>query len=192
MQQLRNAINQMIGITDDEFEKFVADSEVKIFKKQEYLNQPPNVPNHIYFINNGLLRLSIIDLNGDEHTTHFALENQFIADYSNFIMQTTSIYHIQALELSECVVIPRNSIEWGYKYLTQGEKLGRMIAEYYFMFLEEKIKTLYIVTPKDRYDNLGKQFYNIHNRVPQHLIASFLGISPIHLSQLKKADSQKV
>ncbi len=122
-----------------------------------------------------------------EHTIHFALENQFIADYSNFIQKLPSFYSLQALEETEVVVLPRATIDWGYEHLQAGQKMGRLIAEYYFIYQDDRIKNTYIRTPKQRYDSITEVFPNIHNRVPQHMIASYLGITPIHLSRLKKA-----
>jgi len=90
------------------------------------------------------------------------------------------------VEETEVVILPRASIEWGYQNLNEGQKLGRLIAEYYFIYHDNRIKNLYVRTPKERYDNITNIFPNIHNRVPQHMIASYLGITPIHLSRLKK------
>jgi hypothetical protein len=70
--------------------------------------------------------------------------------------------------------------------MEEGNKLGRLIAEYYFMYQDERINNRYIRTPKERYDLIETIFPNIHQRAPQHLIASYLGITPIHLSRLKK------
>jgi CRP-like cAMP-binding protein len=134
----------------------------------------------------------ITDKEGDEHTIHFALENQFISDYSNFMQKQPSFYTLQALEETEVVVVPRSAIEWGYKNLKEGEKMGRLIAEYYFIYQDNRIKNTYSRTPKERYDNITNVFPNIHNRVPQHMIASYLGITPVHLSRLKKTETPKV
>jgi hypothetical protein len=79
------------------------------------------------------------------------LENQFIADYSNFIQQQPSIYTLQTLEETQVLILPRSAIEWGYKNLTDGQKMGRLIAEYYFIYQDDRIKNLYIRTPKERY-----------------------------------------
>lgn len=64
--------------------------------------------------------------------------------------------------------------------------MGRLVAEYYYIYQDDRIKNNYVRTPKQRYDSITEVFFNIHNRVPQHMIASYLGISPIHLSRLKK------
>jgi len=192
MEQIRQVIKQMINVTEDELNDFLSQTIVKTYKRNEILSQPNVIPNEIFFINKGLIRVLITDNEGTEHTIHFALENQFIADYSNFIQRQPSIYSLQALEETEVVVLPRSSIEWGYKHLTDGQKMGRLITEYYFIYQDNRIKNLYVRTPKQRYDNITDVFPNIHNRVPQHMIASYLGITPIHLSRLKKSEIEKL
>lgn len=181
----------MINVTEDELRDFLSQATLKTFKKNETVSRPNAVPNEIFFINKGLIRFIITDNEGNEHTIYFALENQFIADYSNFIQETPSMYVLQAVEETEVVVLPRSTIEWGYKHLTEGQKMGRLIAEYYFMYQDDRIKNIYARTPKQRYDTISDVFPNIHHRVPQHMIASYLGISPVHLSRLKKAEFSK-
>lgn len=187
MQQIQNAIQQMISISEAEMTELLQDCYVKTFKRKEYLSLPDKIANEIFFINHGMIRVIIFDRDGTEHTIHFALENQFIADYSSFLQQHPSQYYLQAIEETEAVILPRAAIEWGYKMLDQGDRLGRLIAEYYFIYLDNRIKNLYSKSPKERYDIIDQAFPNIHNRVPQRMIASYLGITPVHLSRLKKA-----
>ncbi|MES2616701.1 MAG: Crp/Fnr family transcriptional regulator [Bacteroidota bacterium] len=187
MDQIRRVMKQMINVSEDELKNFLDQTITKTFKRQTIISAPDAIPNNIYFINRGLIRVLITDHEGTEHTIHFALENQFIADYSNFIQQQPSFYSLQALEDTEVVVLPRSAIEWGYTHLTEGQKMGRLIAEYYFIYQDDRIKNRYVRTPKERYDSITEVFPNIHNRVPQHMIASYLGITPIHLSRLKKS-----
>ncbi len=192
MEQIRQVIKQMINVSEEELNDFLHLATIKSFKRQEILGQPNIIPNEIFFINKGLIRVLVTDNHGTEHTIHFALENQFIADYSNFIQKQPSIYSLQTLEETQIVILPRSTIEWGYKNLTEGQKMGRLIAEYYFIYQDDRIKNLYIRTPKQRYDCIAEVFPNIHNRVPQHMIASYLGITSIHLSRLKKAAIEKL
>lgn len=182
----------MIEISDAELNAFLIKSEEVTFKKNDLLSSPGKIPNEIFFIKKGIVRVLITDSDGDEHTIHFALENQFIADYSNFIQKRPAMYGLQSLEDTEVVVLHRSMIEWGYENLNQGEKLGRLIAEYYFIYQDDRIKNKYIRSPKVRYDLITETFPNIHNRVPQHMIASYLGITPIHLSRLKKSEMAKI
>jgi CRP-like cAMP-binding protein len=188
MEQIRQVMKQMINVSEDEIDDFLDQAITKTFKRQETLSRPDAIPNEIYFINKGLIRVLIADNEGEEHTIHFALENQFIADYSNFIQEKPSFYTLQAVEETQAVVLPRSAIEWGYKNLKEGQKMGRLIAEFYFIYQDNRIRNMYARTPKERYDSITDVFPNIHNRVPQHMIASYLGITPVHLSRLKKAE----
>ncbi len=192
MEQIRQVIKEMINVSEDELNDFLNQGITKTFKRQEIISRPNVIPNEIFFINKGIIRVLITDNAGTEHTIHFALENQFIVDYSNFIQKLPSIYTLHTLEETQVVILPRAAIEWGYKNLIEGQKMGRLIAEYYYIYQDDRIKNLYIRTPKERYDNITNVFPNIHNRVPQHMIASYLGITPIHLSRLKKAEIEKV
>jgi CRP-like cAMP-binding protein len=192
MDTIRQVMKSMITISDTELDDFLCLTQEKSFKRNEIISKAGSTPNEIFFINKGIIRVMVTDLNGLEHTIHFALENQFIADYSNFILQQPSSYSLQTLEETEVVVLPRKAISWGYEHLEEGQKMGRLIAEYYFIYQDNRIKNTYIRTPKERYDMITEVFPNIHNRAPQHMIASYLGITPIHLSRLKKSATTKV
>lgn len=181
----------MINIPENEMNEFLSSCFPRTFRRKEILSQPLKVPNEIFFINSGIVRVVITDNKGAEHTIHFALEGQFIADYSCFMQQQPSFYSLEALEDTEVVVLPRSAIEWGYQNLTEGDKLGRLIAEFYFIYQDNRIKNQYIRTPKERYDSITEVFPDIHNRAPQHMIASYLGITPVHLSRLKKEGFSK-
>jgi CRP-like cAMP-binding protein len=192
MEQIRQAMKQMINVSENELNDFLSQAITKIFKRHETVSQPNAIPNEIFFIKKGIIRVLITDNQGTEHTIHFALENQFIADYSNFMQKQPSLYTLQAVEETQVVVLPRSAIDWGYKNLAEGQKMGRLIAEFYFIYQDDRIKNIYARTPKQRYDSISEVFPNIHNRVPQHMIASYLGISPVHLSRLKKAEFPKL
>ena len=185
MEALSYAIRQMIRITEEELKQFIALCETRTYKRKSMLSEADSVIDEVYFIEQGLLRVMITDLAGVEHTVHFALENQFIADYSAFLIKQRSQYQLQALEDTKVIVMPRHAIEWGYQALAEGQKLGRLIAEYYFVYLDQRIQNLYALSPKERYDRMNEIFPNIHMRVPQHMIASYIGISAVHLSRLK-------
>jgi hypothetical protein len=71
----------------------------------------------------------VTDKAGVDHTIHFAMEDQFIADYSCFMLKKPSLYTLEALEETETVVLPRKAVEWGYQNLVQGDRMGRLIAD---------------------------------------------------------------
>lgn len=176
----------MIRISEKELDLFLGTCVLKTFSRKEILSRPEVIPNEIFFINKGTIRIFITDKKGTDHTIHFALENQFIADYACFLLQKASVQTLEALEDTEVIVIPRSSVAWGYKNLEQGDRLGRLIAEFYFIYQDNRVSNMYARTPKERYDAISDIFPDIHNRAPQHMIASYLGITPVHLSRLKK------
>ena len=186
MKTLKNAIKEMINISEEEADSFMSFCYRKSFKKKSLLSDDDRFIDEVYFIEKGILRVKIVDLEGREHTSHFAIENQFIADYNAFLTQKKSRYQLEAMEDTDVIVLPRKAIEWGYENLTEGQKLGRLIAEYYFIYLDTRIQHLYTLSPIERYNLMSEIFPNIHNRVPQHMIASYLGITPIHLSRIKR------
>ena len=192
MEILKNVISQMIRLTDNEAENFMSLCYRKMFKKKEILSEDEKIIDEVYFIESGILRVKIFDINGSEHTVHFAIENQFIADYRAFLTGEKSSYMLEAMEDTEVIVLPKKAIEWGYNNMHEGQKLGRLIAEYYFTYLDRRIEHLYTLSPIQRYDLMNQIFPDIHNRVPQHMIASYLGITPIHLSRIKKKHLLKV
>jgi CRP-like cAMP-binding protein len=75
MEQIRNVMKQMIDISEDELNDFLSQALVKTFKRQEILSRPDVVPDEIFFINKGIIRVLITDNEGNEHTIHFAMEN---------------------------------------------------------------------------------------------------------------------
>lgn len=83
----------------------------KSFKKKELLSDDDRFIDEVYFIEQGILRVKITDLEGREHTTHFAIENQFIADYNAFLTKKKSRYQLEAMEDTEVIVLPRIAIE---------------------------------------------------------------------------------
>lgn len=186
MDQIKTVVRAMISITDDELRGLLQNCFVAQFNPKQFLSHQDKQCNEIFFIVSGLTRSLIVDHRGEEHTIHFSLENQFVSEYTSFMLKQPASNSIQALEKTTVVVLPRQSIEWGYANLQQGDRLGRLIAEYYFVYFDNRLKNQYIYSAAQRYENISRVFPDIHNRVPQHMIASYLGISPVHLSRLKK------
>ena len=188
MEQLQEQIRLMIDISKNEMSHLIGLCQLESFGKRKLISKPGKITDDVYFINKGIVRVIITDQEGNEHTIHFAPENMFVTDYASFLQKTPSQYYIQAVENTEVTVLPRAAVEWGYQNLRQGDRLGRLIAESYFVYHDERIKNMYAMTPKERYDSITQVFPDIHNRVPQHMIASYLGVTPVHLSRLKKSN----
>jgi CRP-like cAMP-binding protein len=184
---IQQVISNYIEISDEEWAYYSSMLQVKVFQKKTMLLSEGTTCKEVFFVNSGLLRIYFVDNNGDEKTFHFALEKTFATDYKSFLKGIPSNYSIQAMEDTEVLIMPFEMVQNGYTKLRFGEKLGRRIAEDYFCMFNDKIQAMYTQTPLERYNSLTASFPNIFQRVPQHLIASYLNISSVHLSRLKNA-----
>ena len=185
LEHIHKMILEVVDIDAIEWANYSAMFEIKEFKKKEVILNVNSICQNVYFVNSGLLRTYFTDKNGRESTFHFAQEFDLATDLESFIQQTPSKYHIQALEETQVVVWPHKMVFDGYKNLRNGEKLGRMLTEKYFILFSNKIQSLYTKTPLERYNEMNKRFPTILQRVPQHYIASYLNITSVHLSRLK-------
>jgi len=184
---IHQVISSYIEISNEEWSYYSSRLRVMEIKKKSTILNEGSLCKDVFFVNNGLLRVYFVDNEGEEKTFHFALENTFATDYESFLKRVSSNYSIQAMEDTQVVIMSLEMIQDGYKKLRYGEKLGRLLAEDYFFMFNDKIQAIYTQTPLERYNNLTSTFPKIFQRVPQHLIASYLNISSVHLSRLKNS-----
>jgi CRP-like cAMP-binding protein len=187
LENIKKVISNYIEINDEEWIYYSSKFRVKEIKKKEIILTKGSICRDVFFVVNGLLRLFLVDNDGEENTFHFSLENTFSADYESFLKKIPSNYSIQALEDTTVVLMSFEMLHDGYKKLRNGEKLGRLLAEEYFFIFNDKIQSIYTKTPIERYNNLNKKFPKILQRIAQHYIASYLNISSVHLSRLKNS-----
>jgi CRP-like cAMP-binding protein len=102
----------MIRISEQEMQMLLGDCRIQTYQSKELLSTPGEIPQEIFYIVQGLVRVIVHDPEGNEHTMHFALEHQFIADYANFILQQPGLYTLQAMEQTQVVIMPRSAIDW--------------------------------------------------------------------------------
>ena len=185
-ESIRELLTQYVELNDEEWAYFSSMLRFRRVRKGEIILAEGSLSTDIYFILNGVLRTYFTNENGEEKTFHFSLENTFATDYESFLKGSRSKYSIQALEESYLALVSIDMLKDTYKSIRDGEKLGRIIAEKYFFLWSGVIQDIYMLTPLERYNNMKCQFPDILQRIPQHYIASYLNITPVHLSRLKR------
>jgi CRP-like cAMP-binding protein len=117
------------------------------------------------------------------------MENMLITGYAlyNYKNEYRAKLNIKCLEACELISIPLQALKFMEEHSKSAHKVGRFLAEAHAMELVDYIIDIDTKSLADRYDDLEKVFPNIHQRVPQHMIASYLGITPVHLSNVKKS-----
>jgi len=181
-----NYLQTLENIPLHELEALLLKCTLKHFKKGEIFYEEGDKIDEMFFVEKGIVRASTFDKRGKEYTTNFYQEEQFFTDYAALSTGTPIFYNFQALEDTQVISISNESLEWFYNSTSKGEKIGRILSGYFMIFMNERVRNLYILTPKERYDLMNSIFPNIHQRVPQHMIASYIGITKVHLSRIKK------
>lgn len=159
-------------------------TESKLFKKGTILQESGRIPKHVIYVKKGLLRSYTIDENGKEHIFMFAPEGWVIADIDSLEFEQTTELFIDCIEDSEVIVLTKECLKLNLtsteKILEQVKLLSKRIG-----VMQKRIIMLMSATATKRYQYFLDTYPNLPNRVPQKMIASYLGITPEALSKLR-------
>ena len=177
-------IDRIIPLTSDERDIFLRKILIMEYKKGEIIIQEGVKSNYIYFINKGIVRNFIHQNN---KTINFRSEGMTVTGYStyNYDQGFKSKMNVECLEDCTFIMIPVDTIHYVVENFKYGDRLGRLLAEKHVLELVELIIDIDCRSIMERYHDLSTKYPNIHQRVSQHFIASFLGTTPVHLSRLK-------
>lgn len=156
-------------------------------KKGELLLTENEVCNEIYFIKSGILRSYFFNHQGDEITNCFAFENELMASFSSFITQNVAEENIQALAETELQVISRESLEKLYEQGLHWQEIGRKLTEMEYVTLQKRMISFQKLSGTQRYEELYKNHKKYLQLIPLQYLASYLGVTPRHLSRIRKA-----
>lgn len=154
-------------------------------KKNEHFLQATQVNKRLGFLCKGLVRYYVFK-NEEEATLEFTKEGEFVADYGSFISKEPSIQNIQALEDCEFLIIDYDTLQQLYTISRNANLLGRVIIEHRFIIMVNQLLTVHRYSPEDRYRYFLKHYKELTQRIPQYLIASYVGVKPQSLSRIRK------
>jgi CRP-like cAMP-binding protein len=184
-EQIIQSVSRFISLDKSEQDHFVSKLQVKQFKKKELILQQGQVCSFVYFINKGCMRYYYI-VDGNENTAQFFFENSWYTDFDSFLSGKPSKLNIQALEKAELVMLSSKDMQQLYTEIPKFEKLGRQMAENAFLGVRQRNEMLENFSAEERYLKLLKERPKVIERIPQHYIASHLGIKPESLSRIRK------
>lgn len=142
--------------------------------------------NQVAFVVSGKLRIFYYDDAGNEVTCYFVMPEDFISSFTSFLTNTPSAEHISAIENTALRAITKSNLEVLSAAVPKMHIFRRVIAENLFITMEKRIAMLQSQTAQERYENLLKENPEILLSIPLQYTASFLGITPQHLSRLRK------
>ncbi|PVD53844.1 cyclic nucleotide-binding protein [Terrimonas sp.] len=178
--------NKKVPLTEAEQSLIKSRLAVKKIRKKQYLLQEGDICKTIAFVEKGLLRSYTVDENGGEHIMQFAVEGWFISDLYSFLTGEPATYNIEAVEDSELVMISKSAYDELLTKCAKYEKFSRILITGAYIALQKRINSLMSFTLEERYETFMKQYPEIAQRVPQHMIASYIGLTPETLSRVRK------
>jgi len=188
--QFKSYLQEKIDITDEQFDSISSVLKVKKFDKNEILLHKGDTFKYGFFVGKGLLRGYSIDAKGKEHILQFAPENWLISDRNN-MNNEPSIFFIDAIESTEAVLVPNDFMPEASKKVPCLLALNVTILNNSIRFMQKRINMLLSATAEERYLDFIKLYPNLTLRVPQWMIASYLGITPESLSRVRKELTNK-
>ena len=183
--QIIDNIKSFVALSQNDEEAFLRIIEVKKYTKKEFILEEGQVCDKIFFINKGSAR-DFFNIEGEEKIVEFFFENRWFTDYNSFLTGQPTIENLQAIE--PCEVVHFKKIDLENLYITNPvfEKVGRVMAENAFMNLMKLTSMRTNQDPEEHYLNLLKERPELFERIPQHYLASYLGLQPQSLSRIRK------
>ncbi|ANI90733.1 Crp/Fnr family transcriptional regulator [Arachidicoccus ginsenosidimutans] len=180
-----------ISLNDEEKERVLSKLQYKEIGKNTTLLKAGKVCANIYFVNKGCLRIFHKDAENAEHNILFCPENWWLADIVSFSEQTPAFYTIAALENTEVFYFSYADLEQLYVEVPKLERFFRILIQNGFNLYQHRITSNLSKPAEERYELFRRQYPGLEQRISQKHIASYLGITPVFLSLIRKKKYQK-
>lgn len=178
-------LNKYINLTAEEELLLVSKMEPRNYLKNQYLVQQGDVCKHVNFMISGCTKTFHVDSEGNEHIAMFSVEDWWTSDLGSFITQTPADFNVQCLEKTQLIQFSYEKLEELYLSIPKLERLFRKITERAFVASQKRIIRNFSLDAKERYTIFKRTYPEIEQRVPQYMIASYLGITKEFLSKIK-------
>lgn len=179
-------IEKFVQISSDEFEEIKKFFDTKEVDRKENLLVEGQICRHHYFVLTGLLRKFYINEKGIEQTTEFAIETWWLTDNFAYERNVSTEFYIQAVEKSLVLYITQEKQEKLLEKFPVMERYFRFVYQRAFAAAQKRIKFLFSFSKEEFYFQAVKNHPDFVQRVPQYLIASYLGFTPEYLSEIRK------
>ena len=186
LDKFRAYLEKSLPMTDEQFELISKDLKVKTFEKNEQILNQGEICSKTYFVTEGLLRSYSIDAKGKVHIIQFAPELWWLSERNGFLFNEAADFNIDAVEVTTALIIPKDYFTDANPILPGLQDLNHTMLNNFIRFMQRRINMLLSATAEERYLDFIKLYPNLTLRVPQWMIASYLGITPESLSRVRK------
>ena len=186
LDKLKETFEQMVSIPESEWEYVVPYFSERTFQKNDFIVRAGELSNDFYFIIKGLVRYFYLTVSGKEFNKHFAMENRLAGSFQSLVLNKPCGFFIQALERTETLVLPNKLLTESFDRHVCWERIGRINAERLAIMKELREKEFLLDSLEIRYRRFLEEYPGLLNRIPQYHIASYLGVTDVALSRIKK------
>ena len=182
----RKYLQDKITLSDEEVELIRAVTIEKRIRRRQYLLHEGDVWKYNAFVCSGLLKTFSLDEKGREHIMYFAPENYWSGDEESLLNGTPARFNIDAIEDSEVILIEKTNFEVLCKKIPQLNDLTNLLIQRSFIVSQNRIHANISLAAEEKYQKFLDKFSRIANRIPQHMIASYIGITPETLTRIRR------
>jgi len=183
---LNTFLTSNLNIAEKEIAAILENQATREVKKNTFLLREGEHCRHTFFVEQGLLRQYSIDARGKEHILSFAPESWFVTDRESAYFDKPSTYFIEALEDSKVVMLDEDFIQKLSEKIPAFSEFNNKLLHNHIRHLQNRINLLLSASALDRYMQFVKMYPDILLRVPQTMVASYLGITPESLSRVRR------
>ncbi|HZW63448.1 MAG TPA: Crp/Fnr family transcriptional regulator [Flavobacteriaceae bacterium] len=179
-------INRYVSLSPEEEAYLQSTLSCRTYLKNQYLLQQGDVCKASSFILQGCVKMFYIDPDGQEHIILLGVEDWWTSDIASFINQQPSVFNIQCLENTTLAQFEYHQIEDIYQHVPKLERFFRMIVERGLAAAQQRLIRNFSMNAKERYLYFRQTYPKIEQRIPQYMVASYLGITKEFLSKIKR------
>ncbi len=184
-------LSRYIDLTAPEGDAIVSRIKARSYKKGQYIVQGGEITRHQTFIVSGKVRTFYLDDNGNEHIIMFGIENWWVGDVGSFCNQLPADFNTQCLEDTKVIQLSFDDLEQLYVEVPIMERFFRLIIQRAYSNMQKRIVRNYSLSARDRYLLFCEEYPEFVQRLPQYMIASYLGITKEFLSNIRSQLSKE-
>ena len=186
-----NNVSKHIALNVKEKNFFISLLESSLLKRKEIYLSAGEICKHSAFVVDGALKSFTVDVDGKEHILSFATRDWWIADMYSYISRKPAVLTIEAIADSEVLLLSRENQQLLFERVPKFERFFRILTENSLVANQQRLIDNLSSTAQDRYLHFIKKYPMIPSCVPQHNIASYLGITPEFLSKIRRRLANK-
>jgi len=179
-------ITSVVSLSSQEITLVISHFKHKILNKKQYLLEQGSVSRYEYFVIKGCLKTVNSNAAGEESILFFSTENWWVGDLYSFWTGNPSNYSIIALEDCELLYIDNDSLEKLYVMVPKMERYFRILLKNAYIASQSRIVSNLGQTAEERYSEFTTRYPDLEQRIPQYMVASYLGITPEFLSKIRR------